>query len=93
MNSKIENRIETIFRLLDEQHRILNDRPYTSEILKKDREISAQLREICDQLYPMQSDAQVHTNSTLKNPRPASKLALLLFICGSLVLASTAALA
>jgi hypothetical protein len=75
------------------QYRIRNEGPYTSELLKKDREISAQLREICDQLCPMQSDAQVHANSTLKNPRPASRLALLLFTCGSLVLASTAALA
>jgi hypothetical protein len=80
VNSKTEERIETIFRLLDEQHRVLNEGPYTSEILKKDREISAQLREICDQLYPMRSSAKLHTNSRLKNPSPASKLAMLLFI-------------
>jgi hypothetical protein len=93
VNSKTEKHIETIFRLLDEQHRILNDGPYTSEILKKDREISAQLREICDQLYPMQANEKVHTDSTLKNPIPACKLALPMFIYGTLVLASTAALA
>ena len=93
MNSKTEKHIETIFRLLDEQHRILNDGPYTSEILRKDREISVQLREICDQLYPMQANEKVHTDSTLKNPIPACKLALPMFIYGTLVLASTTALA
>ena len=84
VNSRTEKRIETIFRLLDEQHQILNHGPYTSAVLKRDQEISAQLREICDQLYPMQSNARVRTNSTLKNPSPASKLALLPFIYGSL---------
>ena len=58
MDSKTEKRIETIFRLLDEQHRILNHGPYTSEVLKKDREISAQLREVCNQLYPTQSNTK-----------------------------------
>ena len=88
MDSKTETRIETMFRLLDEQHRILNQWPYTSEVLKKDRRVSGQLREICDQLYPEPSNAQERNNSHMsKKTSSNSKLTLLLCICETLALA------
>jgi len=63
VDSKTEARIETTFRLLDEQHRVLDQWPYTSEVLKKDRRVLGQLREICDQLCPEQSNARERNNS------------------------------
>jgi hypothetical protein len=42
--------METIFRLLDQQRANLGTWPYTPEQLDRDREISARLRRICDQL-------------------------------------------
>jgi hypothetical protein len=47
---RTEELTETILRLLDQQRVNLGNWPYTLEQLDKDREISARLRRICDQL-------------------------------------------
>ena len=47
---RTEELMETIFRLLEQQRANLGTWPYTLEQLDRDREISARLRRICDQL-------------------------------------------
>ena len=44
-----------IFRLLREQRELLNRWPYSSEQIREDKELSARIRELVDQICAEQS--------------------------------------
>lgn len=47
--------LEAIFSLLNQQRTNLQDWPFTPQQLSKDKEISQQLREVCDRLCSLNS--------------------------------------
>jgi hypothetical protein len=49
--------MDEIFRLLNEQRELLKHLPYSSEQIRKDKEISARIRELINQMCVKQSAA------------------------------------
>jgi hypothetical protein len=50
MHRASEDRFDAVFRILEEQHRISEQWPYTAGQIRRDKELSARLRELIDQL-------------------------------------------
>ena len=80
MNRVADPRIREIFQLLDEQHKLQKQWPYSSEILKRDRQLSARIRELCDELCPVESRRE-RENWALKDDRKAISLVALMHTC------------
>lgn len=80
MNRATDTRIREIFQLLDEQHKLQEQWPYSSEILTRDRQLSARIRELCDELCPVESRTE-RENRTLKEDRKAISLVALMRTC------------
>jgi hypothetical protein len=55
MNAKMTRPLSEIFQLLEEQDELLKHWPYTTEQVTKDKEISARIRELVDQICVEQS--------------------------------------
>lgn len=77
MDGKSDMRIMEIFRLLDEQHKIQNQWPYTEEMLEKDHRLSERIRELCDQLCPNQRKT-IGADAELKEAQVKTERRLLL---------------
>jgi hypothetical protein len=58
MNHNAEPLIEKILALLEQQQANLKHPPFTPEQIDRDREISAQLRLVCDQLPAARTTGQ-----------------------------------
>ncbi len=68
MNAKKEQQLNEIFRLLSEQHELLQHWPYTGEQVSKDREISTRIRELVDQMCVGQSAASALAKVHVEEP-------------------------
>lgn len=55
MNAKTARPLSEIFQLLEEQDDLLKHWPYTTEQVTRDKEISARIRELVDQICVEQS--------------------------------------
>ncbi len=61
-----------IFRLLSEQHELLERWPYSSEQIRKDKEISALIRKLVDQICLEQSTAKAMRLAKIHFEKPVS---------------------
>ncbi|HVB87076.1 MAG TPA: hypothetical protein VNK23_10490 [Candidatus Dormibacteraeota bacterium] len=52
MNRATETRFDAVLRILEEQHRLCNQWPYSADQIQHDKELSAELRGLIDQLVP-----------------------------------------
>jgi hypothetical protein len=80
MNRATDPRIREIFQLLDEQHKLQEQWPYGSETLERDHQLSTRIRELCDELCPVDSRTK-RENRTPNNDRTAISLLALMRTC------------
>jgi len=80
MNRATDPRIREIFQLLDEQHKLQEQWPYSSEAMKKDHQLSARIRELSDELCPAESRTKTE-NRTENNDRTAISFLALIHTC------------